>query len=83
MDDLGTWEALLGVPDGIEHAFATVKDCAPEAAVEAAMARAAEKYGPQDLTRWNFRAELCAIPVVLRTVRLEWRDGALHRRPET
>jgi len=40
------------------------------------MARAASKYGPQDWTRWRFRAELCA---VLRTVHFTWMDGALQR----
>jgi hypothetical protein len=41
--ETGTWEALIGLPDGIERAFATAQDCTPERAVEAAMLRAVQK----------------------------------------
>jgi hypothetical protein len=67
----------------LEHAFAIVKDCTPElaveAAVEAAMARAVAKYGPQDFTRWKLRAKLHTQPVMLREVHFEFRGGALRR----
>jgi hypothetical protein len=44
MDDLGKWEALIGVPgDAIEHAYAFVEDCLPDRVVEMAMTRAAQK----------------------------------------
>jgi hypothetical protein len=80
--DAGTWQAWVFVPDGVEHAQTIETDCTPEAAVEAAQARAVGKYGPQDWARWWMRAEWCSQPAVLRAVRLESRDGALHRRPE-
>jgi hypothetical protein len=78
MDDIGTWKALLGGP-GIEHAYATVTDASPEAAMELAMARAQQKYGRQDWGRWRVRAEWCSEPVELRTVRFSWSGGALRR----
>jgi hypothetical protein len=78
MSDFATWEALIGQPEGIEHASATVKGT-PELAVEAAMRRAEQKYGPQDWRRWRFRAELCAVPAELNTVHFVWADGELRR----
>jgi len=76
--DRGVWEAILHVPDGIQHAYA-VSD-SPEAAVEAAMVRALAKYGKQDWQRWKFRAELCCtVPVTLVEVHFTWTEGALCR----
>jgi hypothetical protein len=72
------WEALIGLPSGIEHADAVV-DGTPEDAVRAAMARAVEKHGPQGWERWRFRAERCSQPPVASTVYFEWRDGVLVR----
>jgi hypothetical protein len=77
-EERGTWEAILHVLDGIEHTYAVAVDATAEAAVQAAMARAVAKYGPQDWARWRIRAEWCNVPVLLRTVCFEWRDGALR-----
>jgi hypothetical protein len=76
--DIGTWEALIGRPEGIEHAWAIVSDGLPEQAVLAAMARAVGKYGQQDWTRWRFRAERHSLPVVLQTVHFVWKAGELQ-----
>jgi hypothetical protein len=77
MNHIGVWEALIARPDGIEHSHATVKGT-PEAAVGVAMARAVERYGPQDWGRWRFRAELCSQPVTLRVVHFAWRGGLMR-----
>jgi hypothetical protein len=71
------WLALVGT-NGIEHASAVVVGT-PEAAVQAAMARALQKYGPQDWGRWDFRAEIQSQPVGLHTIRFIWADGGLRR----
>jgi hypothetical protein len=47
MQDIGVWEAMIGGP-GIEHAHATVTASSAEAAVGLAMARAEQKYRPQN-----------------------------------
>jgi hypothetical protein len=78
-DETGTWEALIGEPTGIEHAWAIVQQCQPERAVQAAMQRATQKYGPQDWSRWRFRAEWMSQPVVLGTVYFGWTNGELRR----
>jgi hypothetical protein len=79
MEERGVWEATIHVPDGWEHCFAVVVDSTPEAAIEAAMGRAVQRYGPQDWQRWKLRAELHTQPVTLREVHFEFRDGALRR----
>jgi hypothetical protein len=79
-DPSDRWEAWLAVPDGIQHAQATVQG-SPEDAVRAAMARAVQKYGPQAWERWRMRAELLRAPPVAVTVYFEWRDGTLARIP--
>lgn len=79
MDDLGKWEALIGVPGAaIEHAYAFVEDCLPERAVEVAMARAEQKYGRQDWSRWRFRAEWVSARPIVRTIRFVWNGGLLR-----
>lgn len=70
---------MIGVPDGIEHAYAFLQDCAPEEAVREAMRRAVEKYGPQDWARWEFRTEWVSQPPIVRTVYFVWKNGELHR----
>jgi hypothetical protein len=80
VDDVGTWEALIGVPTGIEHAHATLQG-APELAIEAALRRAEQELGSRDWTRWRFRAELCSLPVALRAVHFHWNAGKLVREP--
>lgn len=75
----GTWEALVGIPTGIEHAFAILEDVAAERAIEEAMRRAESKYGAQDWSRWRFRAEWVSYPVELRMVHFTWSNGLLVR----
>jgi hypothetical protein len=71
------WLALIG-NSGIEHVSAVVVG-SPEDAVEAAMARALQKYGTQDWTRWQFRAELQSDPIELQTIYFTWDDGLKRR----
>jgi hypothetical protein len=69
MDDVGFWEAFIGVHgDRIEHAHAAEKNCLPEHAVQVAMAEAVRKCGPQDWSRWRFRAAWISVPPVVRKV---------------
>jgi hypothetical protein len=41
--------------------------------------RAVEKYGPQDWSRWRFRAEWVSHPAALRTMYFIWKHGELLR----
>jgi hypothetical protein len=43
------------------------------------MERAVQKYGPQDWSGWEFRAEPIPKTSGADVVRLVWRDGALVR----
>lgn len=43
------------------------------------MERAAQKYGPQDWSAWDFRAEPVPKTSGADVVRFAWRDGGLVR----
>ena len=55
-DEVLGWDAHIG-DAGLKHAHAVELGGTPESAVTRAMARAAEKYGPQDRATWEFHAE--------------------------
>ena len=50
------WDAWAG-DSGIKHANAVELGGTPESAVTRAMERAVQKYGPQEWSGWEFRAE--------------------------
>ena len=51
----------------------------PESAVTRAMARGAEKYGPQDWATWEFRAEPVPKTAGADVVRFRYEAGVLVR----
>jgi hypothetical protein len=64
---------------GIKHANAVELGGTPESAVTRAMERAVQKYGPQEWTGWEFRAEPVPKSSGADVVRFAWRDAALVR----
>jgi len=72
------WDAWAG-DAGIKHANAVELGGTPESAVCRAMERAVQKYGPQDWSAWDFRAEPVPKTSGADVVRFVWRDGALRR----
>jgi hypothetical protein len=72
------WDAWAGTA-GTKHANAVELGGTPESAIARVMERAAQKYGPQDWTAWEFRAEPIPKTVGASTVRFVWREDALIR----
>ena len=72
------WDAHIG-DAGLNHANAVELGGTPESAAALAMQHAVQKYGPQDWSTWNFRAEPIPKTSGAEVVRFIWRDGGLVR----
>ena len=77
MNVLG-WDCWAG-DTGIKHANAVELGAAPESAIARVMDRAVQKYGPQDWSTWEFRAEPIPKTSGAEIVHFRWRDGGLVR----
>jgi hypothetical protein len=77
-DEVLGWDAHIG-DTGFNHANAVELGGIPESAVGRAMERAVQKYGPQDWSTWEFRAEPIPKTRGADVVRFVWRDGTLVR----
>ena len=64
---------------GIRHANVVELGVTPEVAMGRLLERAVQKYGPQDWSAWEFRAEPVPKTSGVEVVRFRWRDGALVR----
>jgi hypothetical protein len=72
------WDAWIG-DDDIKHANAVELAGTPESAVRKAMEHAVQKYGEQDWSGWEFRAEPIPKTSGAEVIHFRWRDGALVR----
>jgi hypothetical protein len=62
---------------GLRHANTVQLGVTPEEAMAHLLERAVQKYGPQDWSAWEFRAEPIPKTSGADVVRFVWRDGAL------
>ena len=64
---------------GIKHANVVQLGMLPEDAMTHLLDRAVQKYGPQDWSTWDFRAEPVPKNQGATVLRFVWRDGQLER----
>jgi hypothetical protein len=77
--EIGTWESLIGLPSGIEHAHALVTDATSEAAVRPAKARPVPSTGA-DLARPDVpRGAGGTCSMTCRSAWLQRRTAIFHR----
>jgi hypothetical protein len=72
------WDCWGG-DTGIKHANVVQLGMPPEDAMTHLLERAEQKYGPQDWSTWEFRAEPIPKTSGAEVVHFRWRDGSLLR----